>query len=542
MIPQYDENYNRTIFSTIDPGYEKEVPQVFYMHNVMPTVEGYQSIGYDTAIAAQPGGGIVTGGFGFFSFGKSGFGVTGASSFVYDRIYTLQTPDQNNFLFVPASGLNFIYDATIGWASVSPFPAGQVPNDVQVTTAFVQGQTYIYYANFGCYVYDDIGKTLVPTPLLGLDPTQIIGICAANGYMIAVSNNAVAWSSLTTPTDFTPSIITGAGGGSVNDAKGPIICALQITGGFIIYCQYNAVGATYTGNSSFPFIFLEVAGSGGLTSTDQISWHSNMAVHVQMGSYGLQEVTKSGSKAINPEISDFISSKLFEDFNETTFTFTSTYLTSQLSYKIVVIEARYLVISVAVQAPTYTHAFVYDLTLKRWGKLKITHSACFEWNDPNLYGQTTYGALSNTTYGQLAGTTYGELNTAQQSVVQPKKSMAFLQADGTVLLVNFDFAENTSDGVFMIGKFQFQRRKWIEHEYGIVDTIVKGNVFNYYIIPTYDGKTLQPFVPGFLNAKYTGARSVNYQKRVSGVNLSIMMIGQFNLSTMLLGFTVKGNS
>lgn len=542
MFPQYDENYNRTIFSTVDPGYEKEIPQVFYMHNVMPTVEGFQSIGYDVAIEPTPGGGVATGGFGEFSFGRSGFGVIGSGSFVYDKIFTLQTPDQNNFLFVPAAGLNLIYDAQVGfWQSVSPFPTGTVTGATQVTTAFVQGQTYIYYANKGCYIYDDNLKVLTPVTLTGLNPLQVLGITSANGYMIAISSNAIAWSSLTSPTDFTPSIITGAGGGSVNDAKGPCIAAVQITGGFVIYCQYNAVGATYTGNSSFPFIFLEVAGSGGISSTDQLSWHSNMANHIMFGSYGVQEINKSIAKPIYPEASDFLAGKLFEDFDETTLQFSSSYLTSQVAAKVVIIEGRYLVLSYGIAAPMYTHALVYDTTLKRWGKLKIAHSACFEWNAPNLYGQTTYGDLSNTTYSQLAATTYGALNTAQQSIVLPKKSIAFLQADGTVRIVNFDFSEVTSDGVFMIGKFQFQRRRWIQHQYGIVDVVAEGNNFNYYIVPTKDGKTLLPFVTGRKNLQLSGAKAVTYQKRVSGNNISLLFLGQFNLSTLLIGFTVLGN-
>lgn len=539
MFPQYDENYNRTIFSTVDPGFEKEIPQIYYMHNVMPTVEGYQSIGYDTAIAATP---PATGAFGSFVFGTSGFGVSASTSFIYDQIYQVQTADANNFLFVPAAGLNFIYDASVGsWKSINPFASGTVPTNVQVTTAFVQGQTYIYYANFGCFLYNDATKQLVSVTLAGLDPTQIVSICAANGYMIATSKNAVAWSSLTNPIDFTPSIITGAGGGSVNDAKGLVIVGLQITGGFIIYCQYNAVGATYTGNSNFPFIFLEIAGSGGTSDMNKISYHANMATHIALTSYGMQEISKTLAKAVYPEATDFLAAKIFEDFDETTNAFSVSYTTSQLAAKIVIIEARFIVISYGVTAPMYTHALVYDMTLKRWGKLKLAHSACFEYNAPNTFGSTTYGALINTTYAQLATTTYGDLSTQAGSVVLPKKSLAFLQKDGTVLIVNFDQSEATADGVFMIGKFQFMRRKWIQHQYGLIDTINKNNNFKYFVIPTFDGKTLQPFVAGFLNTKFSGPKNRLYQKVVSGQNISVMFQGQFALSTFVLGFTVMGN-
>ncbi len=542
MIPQYDENYNRTIFTTIDPGFEKDTPQVFYMHNCMPTVQGYQSIGYDTAIPSQVTPTQGDGVFGSFAFGTGGFGNIGNVSFIYDKCFTIQTALGNNFLFVPAAGLNFIYNANVGyWVSTSPFSAGTVPNNVQVTTALVDGQTYIYYANYGCFIYDEIAGALTPVTLTGLDPTQILSICSANGYMIAASNNAVAWSSTVTVTDFTPSIVTGAGGGSINDAKGPISVALQITGGFIVYCQYNAVGATYTGNTSFPFIFLEVAGSGGLTNIDQISWHANMATHIMWGTYGVQELTKTFAKPVYPEATDFLAAKLFEDFDEDTLTFSSQYLVSPLAVKLVIIEGRYLVLSIAVEAPTYTHALIYDMTLKRWGKLKITHSCCFEWNQPNTFGITTYGQLNNTTYAQLSNTTYGELTTQSTSVVLSKKSIAFLQGDGTVKILNFDLSESEADGVFMIGKYQFSRSYWVEHQYGIIDTINTTNSFQYFIIPTYDGKTLKTPVPAHMNTHLSGAKTQTYQKRVTGVNISILFIGAFSLSTFLIGLVRRGH-
>lgn len=498
MFPQLDENYNRTVFSTVDPGFEKSVPQVFYMHNVMPTVQGYQAVGYDSLIGA----------------GTTDFEI------IFDNTFQLQTADQNNFLFVPAAGKNFVYSAaTHTWNSTSPFPAGTISHSTQVTTAFLHGQTYIYFSKIGCYVYDDTGLVLTSIVLAGLDPTQVLGICAANGYMIAVSADAVAWSSIVDPTDFVPSLVTGAGGGSINDAKGPVVFAAQISGGFIIYCQYNAVGATYTGNANFPFILLEVANSGGISSSEQVTYHTNRSSHIVYGSYGLQELNKTSAKGVYVEASDFLASKLFEDFDEITNTFTSSYPVKQLETKIVVIMGRYLVISYGITFLRYTHAIVYDMEFKRYGKLKIAHTDCFEWNSPNSF----------------------PIESGTQSKVLPKKSVAFLQEKGEVCLLNFDFSEGNANGVFMIGKFQFRRGNWIAHQYGVIDSVPSfAAQLRYQVWPTKNGKTLLTPSDGFKNTKLSGDKSSYFQKLVAGQNISIMLSGKFNLSTMLFAFTTLG--
>jgi hypothetical protein len=495
MFPQLDENYNRTIFSSVDPGFEKQLPQVFYMHNVMPTVLGYQSIGFDQLT------GIATTDF----------------EVVLDHAFQVQTPDQNNFIYVPGGGKNFIFNGN-GWVEAPWFPANTITSTTITTTAFLHGQTYIYFANIGCYTYDNLTNTMVSVTLQGLDPTKIVSICAANGYMIAASEDAVAWSSIVDPTDFVPSLVTGAGGGSINDAKGSIAVALQISGGFIIYCQYNAVGATYSGNSSFPFIFLEVANSGGISTPEQVTHHSNRSTHIVYGSYGLQELNKASAKGVYNEASDFLASKLFEDFDEETNTFYSTYPPQPLAVKLVIVMGRYLVISYGINYLKYTHAIVYDMEFKRYGKIKINHTDCFEWNDPHV---------SNPVHPTA-------------SRVLPKKSIVFLQEKGELFMVNFDFSSAGDKGVFIIGKFQFRRGTWITHQYGIVDSINRNIPCRYQVWPTKNGKDFLTPSTAVKNAKLSGTKSSLYQKLISGQNISIMLSGGFNLSSLLFAFTTSG--
>lgn len=516
IMPQFDQNYDRDIRAKPE-GVEgdKGVPQAYYMHNCIPAAQGYQAVGYDKYI--EPLAGVTD----------------------FDTAFQLQDPDANNFLFTPAAGVNYIFDATLGvWTSTSPFPVGTVPDDVIVTTAFVQGQTYIYYEKYGCYTYDRLTKTLVNVPLLGLTATEVNAICAANGYMIACDDTDVAWSNSTVPTDFVPSLVTGAGGGSVADAKGKIICVLPISGGFLIYCEKNVVSAKFTSNARFPYILNEIPGSGGITSPEQVSWQSNLGEHYAWTTVGLQKFTLTSAGIIFPEATDFLAGLLFEDFDESTLLFSVEYLTTMLSIHLAVISDRYAVISYGVHAPDYTHALVFDLALKRWGKFKIAHRDCFQWNNPNLYGPITYAMLAMP-YSQLMLTTYADFLTGIEGFVYPKKALAFLQQDGTVYIVNFDLSESNANGVFMLGKFQFQRNKFLVHQSTDVENIRPSGAFSLYIVPSLNGKDLLTPVPGVLQTQ--GDLMRRYNKRLTGLNYSLLFIGAFNLTSVLTNFTLGGD-
>lgn len=516
IIPGLDENYDRSIATTAtEVDKDKGIPQAFYMHNVMPTAQGYQAVGFDTAIPAMAG-----------------------PPDDFDKAFPLQSPTLNKFLFSPAVGKNYIYNAVVGtWASISPIAPGVLRNDVLVTTAFLQGETYIYYANYGCFKYDAASGTLVPVVLTGLTPANISGIAAANGYMIAWNNNSVVWSSATVVTDFVPSLITGAGGGQLNDAKGAIVVCLPISGGFIAYCEKNAVGAKYSSNIRFPFIFNEVLGSAGVLSPEQVSWQANLAEHYCWTTAGFQRIDKSGATMLFPELSDFWGNLIFEDFNETTLLFSVQYLSQPVYTKVTAVADRYVVFSYGVAADTFTHALVYDIALKRWGKLKITHRDCFQWNAPNLFGQLTYGQMTMT-YGALATTTYGDLLTQVKTEEVPKKTFAFLQQDGTVKIVNFDLLQTVANGVLLLGKFQVQRNKSITHLDSNVENVKNSLNYAMYIIPTYDGKTFQPATAAQLISASPLSR--RYGLRTTGVNLSFLFVGAFNLTSYLFNFTIAG--
>ena len=514
MVPDQDENFDRYNAANTTP--DKGVPQVFYMHNIMPIAGGFQSVGY---IQQLPG-------------------MSGHTDF--DTCFNLYTSNQANFLFVPSQGANYVYDGLVGnWASNNPLPAGAVPANVLVTTAYVNGVTYIYYANYGCFTYNDTTQQLVPVTLTGLTAANVIGICAANGYMIAWTTNSVAWSSLSDPTNFIPSVQTGAGGGSVQDAKGTINFCVAIAGGFLVCCQRNIVGASFTNNSSWPYQIVESQGSGGIATIDQIAYQTNLPYMVAMTTAGLQQVSLTSSMPTMPEVSDFLTAQLFEDFSETTLTFTQTFLGSQLAIKLASVSDRFIVLSYGQQAPNFTHAIIYDIGLNRYGKLKLSHRSVFSYNNPAPYGLITYSQLLNTPISALGQITYSQFFTSMQLAVTPKQNLAFMQQDGTIQLIDFELGENSSDGVFIIGKFQFKRGNVLVHHWTDVETVNAASTFEMYLLPTFDGKDFAAAVPTtmIVNGNLTRRQAARY----TATNISLCIIGAYNLTSLTIDFTVGGS-
>lgn len=530
IISGLDMNFNRQVQSAEDPDKDRGIPQIFYGHNIVPTGQGFQSVGYDARLAGIPG------------------------NISFDR--AIQIKDTNDNQFIYSLGLtsgggasNFVYDAAIipnKWNSVSPFPAGTFAFRPLVTTAYIRGNQYIFFQGVGCFQYQQVGgiQSLVPVVLGGLVVANILGITQSNGYMIAFDTKTIYWSNATLETDFVPSLQSGAGSGAVTDAKGRIIACLPLINGFLIYTSKNVVAASYSGNIRFPFTLKEVGGSNGISDIEQVTFEANSAFHYAVTSGGLQKIDRITAQDLFPELSDFLAGQIFEDFDEVNIKFLLTYLSSQVRTKVVFISSRWVIISYGITAGSFTHALCYDFAIKRWGKLRINHVDCFEFSQPNFYGPRTYAQLIGNTYASLVGTSYSQLSVQQSIVETPKKNIAFLQQDGTVQTVNFDFGSKTHDGVLIIGKFQHERTRRIVHQTSEWENRVQGANFSYFILPTDDGKTFLPAViPTQVSDEVnnpTAGENVKYEARVDGLNFSSGFIGSFHIVSGVINWTLGG--
>lgn len=462
------------------------IPQIYYAHNVLPTPQGYKSVGY-------------------LQFANA----TGIS---YDFVsaHTLRDALGNSgTLGVTAAGQLYILRfGTVDWVALATPPglAG-----ARVTTALIHNVTYIYFATKGCYVFDFPTLTMVPVVLTGTSAVAVIGIIGSNGYMVVYDAlNNIAWSSVLTPTDFTPSLITGAGGGTVEGAAGITISAVSIYGGFILFTTTNAVACIFQANSRYPFAFQPVSGVGGLSTAANASYQAVDSEHAYIyTTSGLQAITLRAATFLLPEATEFLSGSKFEDFDEVTNTLSTLTLNTVLKKQMAFIADRYVVISYGVT--DLTHAIVIDIVLKRIGKLKTTHIAIFEFQ---LYDQTVYET--------------------------PKKSIGVLKNDGTVLLVDTNIQAAASNGVMILGKYQYVRARRITMEsVEMENTVVPGET-SCYLLPTYDGKTFLPAVQGYSLGQAGLAQKWNYH--ITGYNHSILFKGRFNAVSGIISFQVAGKT
>lgn len=500
IVPGPDNNFNRQLQSAADSDKDIGIPQVYYCHNVMPNGDGLQSIGYEQRISAIDGTNRLifqqitlrddaAGKKGSFAFALNGFYYTVNEAVGWSVLI--------NSYFDPASGL------------VVPFPAG-IFTDRPLSFAHVGGITYLYVSGFGCFVWDFTLNRFVITALTALVASEIIGLTESNGYLIAFSSNAVAWSSLIDPTDFTPSLQTGAGGGNVEGVKGNITCGAPTSNGFVLYTEANAVAVLYTGNAQYPFQFSECVGAGGVSTIERVTYDADSGFNYAYTSYGFQILRAKTAETVLADVTDFLAGQQLEDFDDTSLAFSYYTLTAPLLKKLTYVANRYLIISYGITE--LTHAIVYDTVQKRFGKLKFTHVDCFQ---------------------------YELLSEAVSDI--PRKSIAFIKNTGAVHVVNFALPFTARNGTVLLGKYQYVRARNLQLQLAEIEGPTDGGVMSVYDFVSVDGKNYSYILPA---TPITIAPDLGIYGFGSpdAKNHSILIQGAYNLSTIILSFNISGSA
>lgn len=571
IVRQQDLNYVPTVASKADADKDIGIPQIYYAHNVMPTYYGYRSLAFSNQIpAASPAVSTFKQVFNLLSVpGDKVFLAVNSDGTLY--ICTLDT----NYLWTPISGFSKaavtegtnagdgyvvsarvlsgagtdIYVATFTSATAfnvtknggadgagttateytsangkvkftinsgtTPFIAGDnftltlsaASFNLAITSAALSGETYICSEGSGIFQYDFTTNNLVWRLAAGLDATGILGITASNGYMITYSVDTVAWSSTIDPLDFVPSLSTGAGSGSVEDAKGPIRRCVGLTSGFIVFTAANAVAAIFGQNIRYPFTFREVPNAGGISDLSLVTDEADSTSVYAFTTHGFQQITTMKATSVMPEVGDFLTGKRFEDMDADTLTLTQTNLTSPIKKQVQFISGRYLVISYGMDS--FTHALVYDTAMQRFGKLKHNHVTVFQ---------------------------YGFLDADDADT--PRKQLAMMQSDGTVLTVEYAAGITSEDSIMILGKFQYTRSRHIQLDAVELESVEPTDDLDVYDLQTLDGKTFEAPVAGYVMPYLGFSRCYNF--RLSAQNHSILIKGTFKLDSIQITFNVHG--
>lgn len=492
IIPGSDQNVTpRTPQATQDDlQTDRGIPQIYYAQNAMPTAEGIQSIGYQQQVSIQSSGFINI----YVLIDSTG-----------TKVYFSHKADGTSWVLT-IGGINWVQTTFVAAS------AGK-----QVSIATLQGQTYIYFATVGCYIYDVGSNTLIPIVLTGITLATTLGIVNSSGYMLVWSSSAIAWCStiaralITDPIDFVPSLVTGAGGGNVESARGKITYCISHYLGVIIYTTDNAIAAIFSNNARYPFNFREIVGAGGLSDPSLISSEAQGGAHYAYTTSGLQLVNISQGTSVLPEITDFLAGEYYEDFDDVTISLSYIQLSAPMVKQINYVSDRYLLVSYGVGSLAQT--IVLDTKYNRLGKLKLPHTATFEFK-----------------------------NNIPETTDLPRKSIAFLQDSGMVFTVNFAIQAGFNRGVIFLGKYQVSRTRFttldeVEFENIFIADTAHADKFRVWDAYSLDGKTTT-LKEGYLS--YHSPNISKYTWRVTGVNHTLIVMGNFNLNSIMLSLHVNG--
>lgn len=495
VYPLLSNLQTRTVIGTVvgQAPAATERPSVAYMHNVMPTRYGMQAVGY-------------------LQVSGSAYTPSLPSTYLTDIITAFSREGDRMYLGFSAGGniLKLTPTGGTAWTNQGALPGvaafAPVFDYTKVTAAVVNGQSYFFYAGFGMFEHSTTSSAFFGVAVPALTTADVLGIVASSGYLIAYTADSIAWSSTIDPTDFAPSKVTGAGGGRVAGTDGDILFVTANSLGILVYTENNVIAGTYTGNALYPFKFREVDNSKGGVDKDLVAYEANSSNQFVYSKAGLQSVTSQKADMFLPEVTDFLAGKIFEDFNNTTneLEITTLLAAEKLKKRIKYIASRYIVISYGLPSTKFTHALVVDTALNKVGKLKISHIDVFEY----------------------VGT---QVDAAQES-------MAFLDDTGVVLALSFTSIAARS-GTLIMGKLQATLSRFLGLMEVEVENIPDGAALQVLSSASLDGKNFTN-VLGTIATNDPDVRKYNF--RSSAKTHNIIVIGEFDLVTLLVAYRIEG--
>jgi hypothetical protein len=526
-------------FMGSDESVDYNLTQIIYGENFLPVSEGVKSVGYTQSIAPT----VNTD---------------------FDQIFALRDDVENTVLYSPAAGRNYIYDdATSSWTTttfvdvfgVAIDPAS--PNteaEASITYAYVDGKTFICYSRVlktggtdaSIMYWDPVTKTLEPAGALIANipfaAGTIDGISSSNGYLIMFSDITVAWAAFNGAAfDFTiyaNGEFTGSGAQIPEDVQGQIRACIGLPGGFVVFTTKNAIAATYHAqNIAAPWVFREIAEAGGIESYEQATVEGSLGALIAYTTTGLQKISLNSSEEAYPDVSDFIADRYIERYNFGNQILTQAATTLDMFIKVTNIANRYLVVSYGTFPKVYSFALVYDMTLRRWGKLRIIHRDCFYYNYGIASGDLSYSMLGDIPYDSPDLGTYSSTRQQDNGIIAAQHGLAFLRADGSVQLADWSSnVKSTEDeAVVIIGRVQLTRANHTQFNRAEIEGLTSGRVF---LQPSYNGRTLEAAI-----ALTDIETDVNYRivgDMIDCKNFNLVVEGTFNLSTMILEATTSG--
>jgi len=521
------------VFMGADTAADYNMTQVIYAENVMPAAEGIKSVGYGSLIA----------------------GV--AEETAFNTVFPLRDEVENYVLYSPAKNKNYVHDpATNLWAPLGDLEtiyaktlhADCDPEAATITYAYVDGKTFVCYARMRSDETTPTDMSLLQwnaaTKTLGLATIvtnlpfaagEIDGISSSAGYLIVWSGLTIAWAPFTGAAfDFqiyTAGAFTGAGFQIPEDIQAPITAIIGMSGGFVAFTKRNAIAASYHAQSiASPWVFREVPDAGGLESYEQATVEGSLSRLVAYTSAGVQTISLNSAELTHPEVADFITGRQIEKYDFATRQLTRGYSSVDLFVKVTSIGNRYVVVSYGYYPGVYSYALVWDIALKRWGKLRIKHVDCFTYVYDPATQPITYSMMIDVTYDEVADVAYEDMSVANSTITAAQNAMAFMKSNGEVVLATWSERLGAEDqAVAIIGRVQLTRSRNVQLNRIEAEGMYAGNV---YVQSSSNGRNID-----YVHTPVEVERTANYLAAgcmIDCKNFNLVVEGAFDLSTVVL--------
>lgn len=509
IIPNRDQNsgpYRDFSGATTQLG--MNIPQLYYAENVIPTNEGYKSIAYNPFIGAA-------------------VGATGT----FQTVLTIFDGNSNKALLGVTSTFEIwmLSQYTAGAWSKITLPGGAVWSTGIITQGNVYGVQYINLQGLGIYIVDIPTTVFTKATVVGATDTDFIGIVDSTSYLIGYDEISIIWSSTEDPLDFTPSLITGAGGGTPDSLKGQIIFCKEISKGFIIYTSVMIIAATYSGNLQYPWVFFPLANGSGIASYEDVVEQSDTGSQAAWTAAGLLEVNTQYCTPKYAEVTDFLAAGVWETFSSETKLVSVEYTSVPYRVKLASIANRYFCISygqVFSETSPFTYILLYDILLKRWGKAKITHTHVFEIVSDTSGLGLTWTASAPNTWSQYP-VAWSSLVKFGNTPAHAKNTLGILTESGAIQYVDFTYGDAGAPGVAIFGKFQLTRTTLSTLEEIELETLQEDNLNFSCSVQSIDDRGNSIVSPAVLITNNGTYR--RYDTHVTGISHSAVFEGAFSL-------------
>lgn len=529
-------NFGRTVIVPGNDQYADEtnpgIPQVYFVQNAVPTEFGYKSVNLVSGTSGPaPGAGNNIHFFGTTEI----FGPRLPSPnpfYPNQEVGSVIVYAVNRYNITPRLELWYKNPQTDAWTTVTTNTNYLDTVRRGITSAQVNARSFvgnvatfnnnIIFAPLNTFL-KEVTWSYAPTALTFTDvyPTGVVngtvveGIFASRGRLLFWTIDTVYWSSLTNPTDFTASLITGAGNTKIQEARGEIIACVPTLYGFLVYCANNIIAAEYTGNLASPWSFREIYNSSGVRSWEHVTKDGAVDTQFAYTESGITRIAENVAQMALSELIDLLKRKRFQVYNPTTKRFSAhAFGANQVDTAVASVSKRYVAISIPSvywnkatvedgtnKSDKYSYCFLYDSLLKKWGMVKVDHTATFTWPQDN--------------------------------------SVAFLQHTGNVLrMVARDITgplEN-QDSYLILGKYQLSRTRKVRlQEIQIENREDSDFQTACTVLSTLDGKNI---AADATPANVTPSPATNslriFNCNIVGENHSIVISNEFDVNTVLL--------